>query len=245
VTVGARSPLEVRAEDRSRAARYIRLYPRAWRERYGDELEAVLETDGLGVRSRVDLIRGAVDAHLHPATPSPLPVVAAVSASAFAVAHAVALATQPVPTEWPGYLEEALPLIIASVVAVVPAVIGLWLKLGDGDGRLGRLGVILAVVGYGAWLVALVAAVSRVSYGPLTAAAAAVAMVGTAALGIALVGRSRVLLGTLLSAAALAGIAPPALAWPGFAAAWTAVAAIVVRDFVAASELRGGPGIAG
>ena len=226
------------------AERYVRLYPRAWRERYGDELEAVLETAGIGARSRIDLVRGAVDAHLHPDTPSPLPVVAALSASAFAVAHAIALGTEPVPTEWPGYLEAALPLIIASVLALIPAVIGLWLKLGDADGALGRFGVILAVVGYGAWLVALLAAATRVAYGPLTAAAATVAMVGTAALGVALVGRSRLLLGALLGAAALAGVAPPALGWPAFAAAWTAVAVVVVADFVAASDRRGGHRVA-
>jgi hypothetical protein len=247
VTLDANVPLDatMTSAGRSRAARYLRLYPRAWRERYGDELEAVLETDGLGMRSRLDLIRGAVDARLHPAVPSPLPVVAALSASAFAVAHAIALGTEPVPTDWPGYLEPALPLIIASVLALIPAVIGLWLKLGDADGALGRVGIILAVVGYVAWLAALVAAATRLAYGPFTAAAATVAMVGTAALGAALVGRARVLLGTLLGAAALAGVAPPAVGWPAFAAAWTAVAVVVVADFVAASDARGGPRVAG
>lgn len=232
------------ASPRSRATRYVRLYPRAWRERYGEELQAVLEADGLGLHTRLDLLRGAIDARLHPTTPSPLPVIAAVSASAFAVAHAFRLATEPVPTDWPGYVEDALPLIIASVLAMIPAVIALWLKLGDADGALGRIGVILAVVGYIAWLVALLAAATRMAYGPLTAAAASIAMAGTAALGVALVGRSRVVLGTLLGAAALAGVAPPALGWPAFAAAWTGVAAVVLADFVGASTARGGPRVA-
>jgi hypothetical protein len=224
-----------------RVARYVRLYPRAWRDRYGDELEAVLEEDGLGLRTRLDLVRGAVDAHLHPGTPTPWPVVAVLTASAFAVAHAWALATQPVPTDWPGYLEEALPLIIASVVALIPGVVGLWLKLGDADGAMGRIGVILAVVGYVAWLVALLAAATRLAYGPLTAAASTVAMVGTAALGIALVGRSRLVLGALLAAASLAGVAPPALGWRAFAVAWTAIAAVLLVDFLTSSDVRGGP----
>lgn len=236
--------VDTSAIPRSHATRYVRLYPRAWRERYGEELQAVLETDGLALRTRLDLVRGAVDAHLHPATPSPLPVVAALSASAFALVHALALAAEPVPTDWPGYLEDALPLIIASVLALIPAVIGLWLKLGDGDGALGRIGVILAIVGYVAWLVALLAAAARLAYGPLTAAAATLAMAGTAALGVALVGRSRVVLGTLVAAAALAGVAPPALGWPAFAAAWTGVAVALVADFVGASAARGGPRIA-
>jgi len=227
------------------AARYVGLYPRSWRDRYGDELEAVLDQDGLGLRSRLDLVRGAVDAHLHPAVPSPVPVIAALSASAFAVAHALAIAAQPVPTDWPGYLEEALPLVIASVLALIPAVIGLWLKLGDRDGSMGRLGLILATVGYGAWLLALIAAAARLTYGPLTAAAATIAMVGTAALGVALVGRSRVILGALVAAAALAGLAPPALGWSAFGVAWTGVAVIVVADFVKASERPGGTRLAG
>lgn len=227
------------------STRYVGLYPRAWRDRYGDELEAVLEEDGLGLRTRLDLLRGAVDAHLHPVMPSPLPVIAALSASAFAVAHALAIASQPVPTDWPGYLDEALPLVIASVLALIPAVIGLWLKLGDRDGPMGRLGLILATIGYGTWLIALIAAAARLTYGPLTAAAATIAMVGTAALGVALVGRSRVILGALVAAAALAGLAPPALGWPAFGAAWTGVAVVVVADFVKASERPGGTRLAG
>ena len=225
-------------------SRYVALYPRAWRERYGEELQAILEAERLGLRIRFDLLRGALDAHLHPSTPSPLPVAAALTASALAVAHAIALAAQPVPTDWPGYLEDALPLLIGSVVALVPVLIGLWLKLGDGDGPVGRLGVVLAVVGHGAWLVALVAALTHVAYGPLTAAAATMAMAGTAVLGIALAGRSRPLLGVLLAVAALAGVAPPGLGWPAFAAAWTGVAGVLLADFGRRSEDPGAPRLA-
>ena len=211
-------------------SRYVGLYPRAWRERYGDELQEVLERDRLGFRMRLDLVRGAVDAHLHPLAPSRLPVLAAVTASALAVAHAIALAAQPVATDWPGYQEEALPLIIGSVAAAIPAIVGLWLRLGDGDGALGRLGLLLAVVGHGAWLVALVAALARVAYGPLTGAVAAVAMTGMAVLGVALVGRGRLGLGMLVAAVGLAGVAPPAWGWGALAAAWTGVAVILVLE---------------
>jgi len=210
-------------------SRYVGLYPRAWRERYGDELEEVLEQERLGLRTRLDLVRGALDARLHPVTPSRLPVVAAVTASALAVAHAIALAAQPVATEWPGYQEEALPLIIGAVAAGIPALIGLWLKLGDADGGLGRVGVNVAVIGHAAWLLALIAAVTRLAYGPITAVVATVAMAGTAMLGVALAGRGRPVLGLLVAAVALAGVAP-AWGWPAFAAAWTAVAAVVVLD---------------
>ena len=47
----------------------LRLYPREWRCRYGAEMEAVLGQAGLGPRETVDLLRGALDAHVHPQWP--------------------------------------------------------------------------------------------------------------------------------------------------------------------------------
>ena len=226
------------------ASRYLGLYPRAWRERYGDELEALLEEERVGLRTRFDLVRGALDAHLHPAVPSRVPVLAAVTASALAVAHAIALATQPVATEWPGYLDDALPLIAGCVAASIPALIGLWLKVGDADGAFGRFGVLLAVVGHVAWLVALLGALLHLAYGPLTAVAATLAMTGMALLGVALAGRGRVVLGVFLAAAGLAGLAPPAWGWPAYAAAWTGVALAVVLDPPQRAAFVGGTGVA-
>jgi hypothetical protein len=45
----------------------LRLYPRAWRERYGEELSAQLDVQRpLRIGIVADLVRGALDAHLHP-----------------------------------------------------------------------------------------------------------------------------------------------------------------------------------
>ena len=44
----------------------LSLYPRAWRERYEDEFIALLEARPPDARDRVDIIRGALDARLHP-----------------------------------------------------------------------------------------------------------------------------------------------------------------------------------
>lgn len=44
----------------------LRLYPPAWRERYGDELVALLEEHPASPLDHLDLIRGAIDARLHP-----------------------------------------------------------------------------------------------------------------------------------------------------------------------------------
>ncbi len=217
--------------ERSRSgARLLRLYPRSWRERYGDELAGVLGEQRLGIRGRLDVVRGAVDARLHPESPARLPILAAVTASGLATAHAIALAAQPVPTEWPGYLDDALPLIAGSVLAAIPALVGLWLRLGDADGGIGRAAIAIAVVGHAGWLLALLAAVARIAYGPETAVASAVAMTGTILLGAALAGRSSAALGLLLAAAGLAGLAPPALGWATYAAAWTGVAVLLVLE---------------
>jgi len=51
----------------------IRLYPRAWRDRYETEiLDLLVERPG-SVRDAVDLARGAADAHLHPQGGPPIP----------------------------------------------------------------------------------------------------------------------------------------------------------------------------
>jgi hypothetical protein len=43
-----------------------RLYPRAWRERYGAEFEAFLESGGAGVRALVNVIWSALGEHIFP-----------------------------------------------------------------------------------------------------------------------------------------------------------------------------------
>jgi hypothetical protein len=44
----------------------LRLYPRSWRDRYGDEMERLIEDRPLDLLGTIDLLRGAVDARLHP-----------------------------------------------------------------------------------------------------------------------------------------------------------------------------------
>lgn len=47
-------------------SRLMRLYPAAWRERYETEFLQVLENRPAGFRGLLDVVLGAVDAHLHP-----------------------------------------------------------------------------------------------------------------------------------------------------------------------------------
>lgn len=44
----------------------ISLYPEAWRDRYGDEMRALLQDSPLTLRGTLDLLRGALLAHLRP-----------------------------------------------------------------------------------------------------------------------------------------------------------------------------------
>jgi hypothetical protein len=47
----------------------LRLYPRAWRRRYGAEMDAMLAGEPLTPRTLVDLLAGAIDARLNPQIP--------------------------------------------------------------------------------------------------------------------------------------------------------------------------------
>jgi hypothetical protein len=46
--------------------RLLGLYPAAWRARYGDELAALLEDRPPSIADRLDIVRGAADAWIHP-----------------------------------------------------------------------------------------------------------------------------------------------------------------------------------
>jgi hypothetical protein len=50
-------------------SRLIALYPREWRDRYEDEYLALLADRPPDRRDRLDIVRGAVDARLHPQVP--------------------------------------------------------------------------------------------------------------------------------------------------------------------------------
>ena len=49
-----------------RADWLLRCYPRTWRDRYEDEFRAMLEQIPVSLPVLFDLLRGALDAHLHP-----------------------------------------------------------------------------------------------------------------------------------------------------------------------------------
>ncbi|HET7725957.1 MAG TPA: hypothetical protein VFK54_01405 [Candidatus Limnocylindrales bacterium] len=208
----------------------LRLYPAAWRNRYGEEMTSLLADLPSTPRAVLDLVRGALDAHLHPMGPLLWPAIAAsIGGIAWTFAAAVALG-QPVPPEWPGYLEETLPIQLAATSLIVLGVIGASTRLGDVESRLATVGRPLAVLGGGAWIALLVLAMLRLAYGWPVAVASSIVAIGAAALALALARAGDRPVADLIVLAAAALVIPMPWLSIGFGAAWVAVAVAELRS---------------
>lgn len=210
--------------------RLLALYPRWWRDRYDDEMRALLELAPVRPRDRLDLVRGAFDAWLHPPTPSHIPALAALSGGGLWTVLAAGILAQPVPPDWPGYLVEVIPLALVSVVCLLIALVGIALRAADPGGRSSGLAVGLAVIGYLGWILALWMATAAAIDGATLGAIQAVAMVATAAIGAVVVRAGDDVVGSLVLVAAVAMLIPIAPMWLVFGAIWTAVGIVLDRD---------------
>jgi hypothetical protein len=209
-----------------------RLYPRAWRERYEDEFMAVLEAAPLDRRDRLDIVRGALDAHLHPAEPSLVPGLSAVLGGGLWILGAAPIAALPTSPDWPGYLLDSLPLAVVAVLTLTIAIVGAWLRE-DGRGgvvgrRLGRAGVTLAVVGHLAWACALVAVLAGLGYGAPVAIVSTAAGLGTVLVGLALAAAGDWPIAGLVVLPPILLVLPPwvvpsPVAWLAFGAIWIGI----------------------
>jgi hypothetical protein len=208
----------------------LRLYPGPWRRRYAAEVTALFEARPPGLRDRADLLRGALDAHLHPWRAPSWPVVAAGAGGiAWTFAGAIALG-QPAPPDWPGYLQETLPLFLGAVPLLGLAALGASTRLGDRDPVAARLGRPVVVAASLAWAVLLAIAMANLGAGaPLAVAATAMAG-GTLMLGVALLAAGDWRAGVALLVAALCLVVPTIWAPVAYGAAWTAAAVAQLRD---------------
>jgi hypothetical protein len=196
---------------------------------------ALLEAVATTRRDRLDIVRGALDAHLHPAEPSLVPGLSAVLGGGLWILGAAPIAALPAPPDWPGYFLDSLPLAVVAVVALVIAVGGAWLRE-DGRGgilgrRLGRLGVALALVGHLAWAGALVAVLTGLGYGGPVAIVSAVAGLGTVLVGLALAAAGDWPLAGLVVVAPVLLVVPPWVvpspaAWLVFGTLWIGIGLI-------------------
>jgi hypothetical protein len=134
--------------------RLVGLYPADWQARYGPEFEAVLEARLPSARDRIDIVRGAIDARLHPQVPgtgdtspaahpvSVLPgVLLAMGGLSWAIASAI-VATARISSS--GYLdaEAALAFMMAAII-LIP--LGSSIALGDLPSAVARRGGALNV----------------------------------------------------------------------------------------------------
>ena len=215
-----------RSTARASGTGLLRLYPSWWRERYGDEMVALLETRPPNARARLDLVRGAFDAHLRSPEPRRAPgraVAAALIAGAAWTIAGVASVGGPVPPDWPGYLESTLPVAVVGAVAVLLAAIGVARLAWSSSGPILELVVIATVAGHVAWAAALVVAALGGPYGAVTAIAQTAAAIATIGIGLALMRASAHPVGEAVVVAGAVLLLPTPAAWLVVGASWTGI----------------------
>lgn len=117
----------------------LRLYPRSWRDRYGDEVAALLDERRQGPLDALDLLLGALDAHLRgrrcrvwrvrqdrsrPARPRLHPIVlltmtAGAGAAAYACVMSLVALAAPDPDQWMGWGPAGLAAGAGTVLAAI------------------------------------------------------------------------------------------------------------------------------
>ena len=215
---------------RRAALAMLRLYPSRWRERYEDEVRALIEDRPTRRRDVLDLARGALDARLHPPVPSRVPAVAAIAAGGVWTAWSLLILTAPAPPDWPGYVQEMLLSAVVVVAVLTLAVAGAWLRLGDDATRFERVSISLALVGHAAWFVLLLAAVVGFAYGAPTAVASTAAAVGTMFVGFTLVAVDDTRVGALVAIAAVGLLVPYTIGWLVFGLGWVAAGFVMFEE---------------
>jgi hypothetical protein len=215
--------------ERSRSTRWLRLYPRDWRQRYGDEIGDLLGERPFGWRARLDVIRGALDAHLHPRHPPRIGLLAPLVAGLAWIAAGLATLVEPVPPDWPGYLVWTLPLGAIGAFAVLRLVTIVGRRSGLLAPTVAGPALLLAIAAHLVWIAALAIAIAGGPYGAITAAAQSIAAVATVGIGLV---RWRVGDHPLAEAVLVAGgamLVPSPASWIVVGVAWLAAAVVAGR----------------
>jgi hypothetical protein len=163
-------------------SRLVSCYPRAWRARYGDELEDLVAARPPGLGGSIDLVRGALDAHRHPElvdVTAPLPtgaepvsrqryqdlrvarrlgIAAWIGAVAWIFAWVVAANGPMVGTGDDAYRDggAAMPLYFGALVLLAAGLVGQMIRL-PARARVARFGAFIGIFaapiwGLGPWL---------------------------------------------------------------------------------------------
>jgi hypothetical protein len=209
-------------------AGWLRLYPRDWRDRYEPEMRALLEARPLDRRMRLDLLRGALDARLHPRTPPPLPWIAAIVGGAAWVICGLASALQPTTPDWPGFLIETIPVGVVGAFATGAVVIAVDRRSGLEPPRGADGALLMTLATYGLWIAALLVAAIGGPYGAITGACQSLAAIATVAVGLVRWNARDHPIGEIVLIAGAAMLVPTPLAWAVAGGAWIALALTAV-----------------
>ncbi|MEP6639166.1 MAG: hypothetical protein ABJC39_07430 [Chloroflexota bacterium] len=204
----------------------LRAYPRWWRDRYGDDVAAILEARPPDLNARVDLLRGAFDAHLRGADPGPRPwraiAVALVAGAAWTISG-VASVGGPAPPDWPGYLAMTLPVAVLGAIAAMAAILGVLRFAWPSNGPSLEFAVAATIVGHLAWAGALTIALLGGPYGAVTGLAQTLAALATVGTGLMLLRSGASPVGEAVALAGAALLLPTPAGWLVTGALWTAV----------------------
>ncbi len=136
-------------------SRLVVLYPAAWRARYEDEFLTVLSGRPQTLADRVDIVRGAVDARLHPQLPGPDripdragfgPLAGLVSL----VAAVLLMANGPIHYDEYGTYRDgvaALPFVIMAMILLGVGLYRIVVRLPDDAGAAAAAGLLGIVFG--------------------------------------------------------------------------------------------------
>jgi hypothetical protein len=187
-------------------------------------MRALLEARPPDLRARIDLVRGAIDAHLRGAGPEPEGGVAAalIAGGAWTIAG-VASVGSPAPPDWPGYLASSLPIALLGAAAILVASLRVARLAWASSGLSLELAVIATVVGHLAWVGALVVATLDGPYGAVTAIAQSMAAIGTVGLGLVLMRAGAHPVGEAVVVAGCVLFVPTPAAWLVAGASWTGI----------------------
>jgi hypothetical protein len=211
---------------RAPGAGLFRAYPRWWRDRYEDEVAALMEARPPNLRARFDLLRGAFDAHLQGREPAKAPrgaVAAALLAGGAWTIAGIASVGAPAPPDWPGYLQSSLPVALAGVLAMLVAGLGVARLAWSSNGPTLELAVLAVVLGHLAWSIALAVAILGGPYGAVTAITQSLAAVATVGLGLVLLRAGAHPIGEAVVIAGAVLLVPTPAAWLVAGALWTGI----------------------
>jgi len=175
------------------------------------------------------VVRGALDAHLHPRQPPRIGLLAPVVAGLAWIVAGLATVVEPVPPDWPGYLVSTLPLGVIGAFAVLRLVTIVGRRSGLRAPSVAGPALLMAIAAHVAWIAALVIAIAGGPYGALTAAAQSIAAVATVGIGLV---RWREGDHPLAEAVLVAGgalLIPSPASWIVVGVAWLAAAVVAGR----------------